>query len=84
MPCALTAGYVFTVANAFKDMIYIVEMDKLLGLEHSPVNEVVLEIFRRAVEEDGLGHLLISELLALEPGASRPQASCNSKNTRHK
>ena len=65
-----TAGYAFTVANAFKDMTYIVEMDKLLGLEHSPVNEVVLEIFRSAVEEDGLGHLLISELLALQPAAS--------------
>ena len=26
-----TAGYAFTVANAFKDMTYIVEMDKLLG-----------------------------------------------------
>ena len=59
-------GYAFTVANAFKDMAYIVEMDERLGLQHSAINSVVMGIFRRAVEEDGLGDLLISELLALE------------------
>ena len=63
-------GYAFTVANAHKDMRYIVEMDSDLGLTES-VNETVLGIFDEAVEE-GLGDLLISELLALEPHLRRP------------
>ena len=64
-------GYAFTVANATKDMRYIVEMDSELGLTDSALNETVLGIFDEAVEE-GLGDLLISELLALEPHLRRP------------
>ena len=52
-------------------MRYIVEMDSDLGLTESALNETVLGIFDEAVEE-GLGDLLISELLALEPHLRRP------------
>jgi len=41
-------------------------MDRQLGLKHSAINTVVLDIFKDAVDA-GLGDLLISELLALEP-----------------
>jgi 3-hydroxyisobutyrate dehydrogenase-like beta-hydroxyacid dehydrogenase len=61
-------GYAFTVANAYKDMQYVVQMDELLGFADSGLNAAVLEVFRGAVEE-GMGGLLISELLELEPAA---------------
>ena len=40
-------GYAFTVANAYKDMSYIVELDELDGLGTSGLNRIVLEIFRK-------------------------------------
>ena len=39
------------VANAYKDMQYIVEMDKHEGFHDSALNAVVLQIFHDAVEE---------------------------------
>jgi 3-hydroxyisobutyrate dehydrogenase-like beta-hydroxyacid dehydrogenase len=67
-------GYAFTVENAYKDMQYIVQMDEDLGFEDSTLNAAVLEIFRGAVGE-GLGELLISELLELEPAARQAAAA---------
>ena len=39
------------VANAYKDMRYIVEMDKHEGFHDSALNAVVLQIFHDAVAE---------------------------------
>ena len=55
------SGYVFSVANAAKDMAYITEMNADLGRD-TPLNYAVKDLFDRAVEL-GFGERRISELL---------------------
>jgi len=54
-------GYVFNVSGAHKDMRYITEMKRQLGLS-TLLNDAVLAVFERA-DADGLGELFVSELL---------------------
>lgn len=61
--------YVFTVRGAHKDLRYIAEMNRALGLQ-TPLSRAVLDIFARA-EAEGFGALLISELLSPETLAAR-------------
>jgi 3-hydroxyisobutyrate dehydrogenase-like beta-hydroxyacid dehydrogenase len=62
-------GYVFDVNGALKDMTYITEMNEDLG-HRSALNNAVLELFERA-KADGLGNLMISELMRPEIRAQR-------------
>ncbi len=57
-------GYVFTVANAAKDMRYITEMNAKLGRD-TALNHAVKDLFDRAVAQ-GFGERRISELLRPE------------------
>lgn len=57
-------GYVFNVNGALKDMTYITEMNEGIGCR-SELNNAVLNLFQRA-EADGLGELMISELMRPE------------------
>ena len=45
------AVVVTSVANAYKDMRYVVEMDEQEGFCDSALNAVVLQIFHDAVED---------------------------------
>jgi 3-hydroxyisobutyrate dehydrogenase-like beta-hydroxyacid dehydrogenase len=57
-------GYVFDVNGALKDMRYNTEMNSQFG-RRTALNEAVLDLFERA-QADGLGDLMISELMRPE------------------